>query len=331
MATEDAVERPIGSLLGDRTFPDWALGPFERDADPLLEPSYRGWESGRIFNMSAIEANGTLFVFYRATPDERIDQDSYIGLAWSEDGENFTRHDGNPVLEPREMYEQRGIEDPKLYEHDGTYFLFYNPVWESEGIWGPPGDLRCNICVATSKDLLHWERQGQLVPAGLSGGWAKGAVIPHDPQGRPVRIDGEFRMYVGELATDSQLIGRSENMVDWEFEQSTFLEPMPDAGVAAIHEPATMVTNIPGREDDMIMTFNYEPTDELRPHVQTTNRHGDEYPPSGQVLYAKDRPTEPIDFAPEPAGSWGGIIQYDDEWVFPEQETACFARAPLRD
>lgn len=331
-ATDDTVlakRRPIGGVKDVASLPDWVIGPFTVDADPVLETTYRGWESGRIFNLSLIEQGDTLFAFYRATPDDRIDQDSRIGLAWSDEGQTFRRHVDNPVIEPTESYEQRGCEDPKLYELDGTYYMFYNSVWESEGVWSEPGSIRCGICLATSKDLIHWEKHGQIVPASQTGGWAKGAVIPHDPQGRPVRVDGEFLMYVGELDSDAQLIGRSDDLRHWTFEQTTFLEPMPDRGVEAIHEPASMIAGLPSREDEMIMTFNYVPSDELRARLHTTNPAGDEYPPSGQVLYSVDDPTEPVDFAPEPAGSWGGIIESDGEWIFPEQETARFARAPI--
>jgi len=331
-ASRDSVpdeRRPIGGTRDPASLPEWALGPFTVDRDPVLETTDRGWEAGRIFNLSVIEANGTLFAFYRATPDDRIDQDSRIGLAWNENGQQFKRFVDNPVVEPTEPYEQRGCEDPKLYEHGGTYYMFYNPVWESDGVWGEAGDVRCNICLATSKDLLHWEKHGQIVPASLTGGWAKGAVIPHDPNGRPVRIDGEFLMYVGELAGDGQLIGRSDDLRHWEFEQTEFLDPMPDRGVRAIHEPASMIAGLPGRESEMILTFNYVPSEDLRERLHTTNPAGDEYPPSGQVLYSTDDPTDPVDFAPEPAGSWGGIIEYDGEWLFPEQETARFARASI--
>lgn len=326
--TVPAERRPIGGAKDVASLPEWALGPFTVDADPVIETTDRGWEAGRIFNLSVIEENDTLFAFYRATPDDRIDQDSRIGLAWRDDERTFRRHADNPVIEPTEAYEQRGCEDPKLYKYDGTYYLFYNPVWESEGIWGSSGCIRCNICLATSKDLLHWEKHGQLVPASQTGGWAKGAVIPHDPQGRPVRIDGEFLMYVGELDADHQLLGRSDDLRHWEFERTTFLSPMPNRGVEDIHEPASMLAGIPGREDELILTFNYGPSDDLHEQLHTTNPAGDEYPPSGQALYSMDAPTEPLDFAPEPAGSWGGIIESDGEWLFPEQETARLARAP---
>ena len=323
----DSSQSVIGSQKDAAELPEWAIGPFTRDSEPTLEPTDRGWEAGRIFNLSLIEQNDALFAFYRATPDDRIDQDSRIGLAWSEDGMEFRRHTENPILEPTEAYEQRGCEDPKVYKHDDEFFLFYNCVWESEGFWGDHGQSRCNICLATSQDLFHWEKHGQIVPATLTNGWAKGAVIPHDPQGRPVKIDGQYLMYIGELDMDHQLIGTSEDMVNWDFEYQKFIDPMPDLGVESIHEPASLLTDIPGREEDMIMTFNYAASDELRERLHLENAAGNNYPPSGQALYSKSDPTELKEFTPEPAGSWGGIIQYDDEWVFPEQEGAYLAWA----
>jgi hypothetical protein len=138
-------------------------------------------------------------------------------------------------------------------------------------------------------------------------------------------------MYVGELGADKpyQLIGRSDDLLDWEFEKQTFLEPMPEHGVEKIHEPATLLTNIPNRPEDMIMTFNYEPAETLRTKLHLGNPDGAEYPPCGQVLYKKSDPFTPVDFAPEPAGSWGGIISVGDEWVFGDQEGGFLARAKM--
>ncbi|MFB6185491.1 MAG: hypothetical protein ABEI86_01315, partial [Halobacteriaceae archaeon] len=177
--------------------------------------------------------------------------------------------------------------------------------------------------------LIHWTEHGQIVPLSSSGGWAKGAVIPHDPSGRPVKINDEFLMFVGELDKEYQLIGRSNDLIHWNFERTEFITPMPEHGVRNIKEPATMITDIPDRGDDMILTFNYSPSENLKELLHMTNSKGDKYPPSGQALYSKQNPTEPIDFAPEPAGSWGGIIEYNGEWLFPEQESTRFARAQL--
>lgn len=91
-----------------------------------------------------------------------------------------------------------------------------------------------------------------------------------------------------------------------------------------------MLTDIPGRDDDLIMTFNYTPTTDLQDGLHTENPDGEEYPPSGQVLYSKDEPYTAIDFTPEPAESWGGIIEYDGDWIFPEQECSRFARLPTQ-
>jgi hypothetical protein len=91
-----------------------------------------------------------------------------------------------------------------------------------------------------------------------------------------------------------------------------------------------MLTDIPGREDDMILTFNYDPTDDADLALNTwETSSGIDIPPSGQALCSKSDPTDVRDFAPEPAGSWGGIIEYGGEWVFAGQEGPYLVRAPM--
>ncbi|MFB6185492.1 MAG: hypothetical protein ABEI86_01320, partial [Halobacteriaceae archaeon] len=115
-----------------------------------MEPSQVGWDSGRILNTSLIEENNKLVAFYRGTPDERFDQDSRIGLAWGVTDDEFRRYSGNPILKPDKSPEQRGYEDPKIYKHDGTYYLFYNLVWESTGLWSDPEKIDPRVPVESS-------------------------------------------------------------------------------------------------------------------------------------------------------------------------------------
>jgi predicted GH43/DUF377 family glycosyl hydrolase len=78
-----------------------------------------------------------------------------IGIAGSKDGINFTRHP-EPVLYPEHNYEKGGCEDPRVVKIGDTFYMMYT------GYGGKfPKDYR--ICLATSKKLIDWERQGAVL------------------------------------------------------------------------------------------------------------------------------------------------------------------------
>jgi beta-1,2-mannosidase len=57
------------------------------------------------------------------------------------------------ALAPEAAYEKGGgVEDPRVVAIDGTYYLTYTAY-----------DLHsAQLCLATSKDLIHWDRQGVI-------------------------------------------------------------------------------------------------------------------------------------------------------------------------
>ena len=68
---------------------------------------------------------------------------------------------GAPVLVPEADYEKdRGVEDLRLVEIDGLYYLTYTGYNKKDA----------QLCLAVSRDLLHWERKGILLPA-YKGNW----------------------------------------------------------------------------------------------------------------------------------------------------------------
>ena len=59
-----------------------------------------------------------------------------------------------PVLFPEYNYEKKGIEDPRITLLEGTYYLFYT-VYDGKNAL---------IAYATSKDLVHFTKQGLISP-----------------------------------------------------------------------------------------------------------------------------------------------------------------------
>lgn len=134
----------------------------ERLSDkPILEPKqHHEWEKAAVYNVGAIKDNGLVHMIYRATDKNsngRVCSDymNYFGYAVSKDGINFNRLE-KPILGPIEGQEQRGVEDPRIVKIDDTYYMMYT------GFGGRfDGDFR--ICMATSKNLIDWERHGVLL------------------------------------------------------------------------------------------------------------------------------------------------------------------------
>jgi len=63
------------------------------------------------------------------------------------------------VIFPTFANETLGREDPKVYEADGRYVLFYNAIWRTE-----TGAIACDIMCGVSDDLETWEKRGLVVP-----------------------------------------------------------------------------------------------------------------------------------------------------------------------
>src|SRR5207249_10113182 len=78
---------------------------------------------------------------------------SRLGYAESNDSIHFMRH-SQSVLSPETEYEKDGgVEDPRLVKFGDTYYLTYTGYNKKDA----------QLCLATSKDLLHWERKGVIL------------------------------------------------------------------------------------------------------------------------------------------------------------------------
>jgi predicted GH43/DUF377 family glycosyl hydrolase len=86
-----------------------------------------------------------------------------------------------------------------------TYYLTYTAYNKKDA----------QLCLATSQDLIHWERKGVILPA-YKGNWNKawtksGAIVPE-------KIDGKYWMYwLGTSAdkTDQMGISYSTDLLHW--------------------------------------------------------------------------------------------------------------------
>lgn len=200
----------------DANIPDWAIGPFTRSGDnPVLSPSGTGYEAAALYNPGVLYRGGQYQMLYRAQGS--FGGPSEIGYATSGDGVHFTEDTAaNPVIDfgLAGQQDKCGLEDPRLFELDGTYYTFFTSVH-------PKADGSCygsfDISESTSSDGIHWSTPWVVEP---SAGNNKDAAVVTDANGTPTKIDGEYVMYFGQGGTGAD-IAYSSDMRTWHAKNST--------------------------------------------------------------------------------------------------------------
>ncbi|WP_019986352.1 glycoside hydrolase family 130 protein [Rudanella lutea] len=228
--------RPLWLLLislpvwAQSPYKPWMLGPFQKQnrVNPIITPlktttfacPVRGetvrWEEKDVFNPAAVVRNGKVYMIYRA--EDVVGKHagtSRLGLAVSTDGIHFKRMP-QPVFYPNhdamKVYEwEGGCEDPRVVESpNGVYVMTYTAY---------DGD-KARLCVATSRDLQTWQKQGLAFGDAYNGRyrneWSKsGAIVCRQVGSRMVaqKINGKYWMYWGD---QPQLyVATSDDLIHW--------------------------------------------------------------------------------------------------------------------
>ena len=179
------------------------FGPWKRLSDqPILAPEGQGFESAGVFNPAVVQDGDRFVMLYRAQDKNGT---SRLGYATSSDGVHFTRR-AQPVFVPQAAYEKDGgVEDPRLVKIGATWYLTYTGYNKRDA----------QLCLATSSDLVHWQRRGILLPA-YKGKWnvkwtKSGAIVPR-------KIAGKWWMYyLGTKPdnTDQMGLAWSTDLLHW--------------------------------------------------------------------------------------------------------------------
>jgi predicted GH43/DUF377 family glycosyl hydrolase len=136
------------------------LKRFSQTPIMLPEPN-SDWECYNVFNPAVIHHNGLFHMHYRA---QGLDWASRIGYAISEDGVHWNRL-RQPVISPVDGSDSRGIEDPRVTEIEGRFYMCYTAYGREFTGDGPPTHLGGGILpmIAVSDNLITWERIGPIV------------------------------------------------------------------------------------------------------------------------------------------------------------------------
>ncbi len=220
----------------------WPFGAWQRvSPEPILGPQGDGWESAGVFNPTVVRHDGKIVMLYRAQDKAGT---SRLGYATSTDGVHFTRR-AEPVLSPEAEYEKDGgVEDPRLVKIADTFYLTYTGYNKKDA----------QLCLATSKDLVRWDRKGVILPAykGLwNAGWTKaGAIVPE-------KINGKWWMYYLGTApdkTDQMGLASSPDLLHWSDElDAPVLPKRPGRFDSRVVEPGPAPLVI---DDGIVMVYN---------------------------------------------------------------------------
>ena len=242
LITRTLVLLALLDLLGGQSGSKLPFASWRRVSDdPVLSPRDNGWESVGTFNPAVVARAGKFVMLYRAQDRQGT---SRLGYAESTDGIHFTRHD-EPVLSPTADYEKDGgVEDPRLVQFGDTYYLTYTGYNKKDA----------QLCLATSKDLIHWDRKGVIIPAN-KGNWnvkwtKSGAIIPE-------KIDGKYWMYfLGTSADNKDQAGLaySADLMHWtEATKTPVLPVRPGRFDSRVAEPGPSPIVTP---DGIVLIYN---------------------------------------------------------------------------
>jgi beta-1,2-mannobiose phosphorylase / 1,2-beta-oligomannan phosphorylase len=155
---------------------------------PIVSPCSNWWETGVTFNAAAVylersEANdevirvllphrplsdpdlahGVVAIHYRARPETDPGYPfvrSFIGLAvFTPDFKLLDRYQ-EPVVNPEPSasgFDYLGVEDPRITRIGDTFYMVYCGLR-----YVPETIYHTQLCIARSKDLVHWEKLGPI-------------------------------------------------------------------------------------------------------------------------------------------------------------------------
>ncbi|MBU4444940.1 glycosidase [bacterium] len=175
---------------------------------PVLSPNdlWKG-ERGGVFNAAAIKKDDLVYLIYRAVDypgNSDFKFTSSLGCALSEDGISFNKLE-KPIFLGNNSQEKRGIEDPRIVKLEDTYYMMYT------GFSGKSA----KICMAKSKNLIHWERMG--------------IVLDEDNKDAslfPEKINNKYYMF--HRRHPNIWIANSDDLKTWE-NHKIIMEPLPSS------------------------------------------------------------------------------------------------------
>lgn len=117
----------------------------------LISKSILGFENEGVLNPAVIKEGDRVHLFYRAVSKGNY---SSIGYCRLKGPLSVEERSDIPVIFPQFENESHGVEDPRIVKIEDMYYLTYTAF----------DGLNALGALAVSKDLIHFEKQGLIVP-----------------------------------------------------------------------------------------------------------------------------------------------------------------------
>jgi beta-1,2-mannosidase len=278
---------------------------------PILSPQGDGFESAGTFNPSVVRKDGKFVMLYRSQDRKGT---SSLGYASSDDGIHFTRRP-EPVMVSETPYEKGGgVEDPRLQEIGGTYYLTYTGYNNVDGAAADKKDAQ--LCLATSTDLIHWQRRGVIIPS-FKGKWnvkwtKSGAIVPE-------KINGKYWMYylADAKGQDTQMgVAYSDDLLHWTealdhpvlaSRPGTFDSQVVEPGPAPIVMPQGIFLVYNGADDKLVYSTGWVLFDKNDPTKVLAR--------SDEPVFAPEREWEKVGQVPNVIFV-EGMVRDGSRWLF---------------
>ena len=167
------------------------------EGNPIITLEDIPFRCNTVFNGTVVKKGNRYYHLLRVEGQQGY---SVFALAISKDGLHFTVED-KPVMVPARKgpfarYETRGIEDPRITELEGVYYVMYTAYSE----------YGTRIALAKTEDFYHYERIALVSEPGNKDG----ILFPEKINGEYVRLDRPIGKEIG-----SMWVSYSKNLVDW--------------------------------------------------------------------------------------------------------------------
>ena len=117
----------------------------------LLQATQRNFECKAVLNPAVIRDGDAIHLFYRAVS---ADNHSTIGYCSLSAPAVIAHRRETPLLISEAAYDSQGLEDPRIVKIEDTFYLSYTAYNGTNALGA----------LATSKDLIHWQKHGIIVP-----------------------------------------------------------------------------------------------------------------------------------------------------------------------
>lgn len=109
----------------------------------VLQKTTHNFECEGVLNPAVIKIGDAIHLFYRA-----VTKDNYSTIGYCKLSSPLVVESRNesPVLYPQSDYEFQGLEDPRIVQIEGTFYLTYT-AYDGTNALG---------ALATSTDLINW-------------------------------------------------------------------------------------------------------------------------------------------------------------------------------